>query len=48
VKVDLFFVFPAANVAITLIGTVVLTLLVLLGPVRRAIHLKPGDALRYA
>ena len=48
VKVDLFFVFPAANIAITLIGTVVLTLLVLLGPVRRAIHLKPGDALRYA
>jgi putative ABC transport system permease protein len=48
VKVDLFFVFPAANLAITLIGTVVLTLLVLLGPVRRAIHLKPGDALRYA
>ena len=30
------------------IGTVVLTLLVLLGPVRRATHLKPGDALRYA
>ena len=48
VKVDLFFVFPAANIAITLVGTVVLTLLVLLGPVRRAIHLKPGDALRYA
>jgi putative ABC transport system permease protein len=48
VKVDLSFVFPAANIAITLIGTVVLTLLVLLGPVRRAIHLKPGDALRYA
>ena len=48
VKVDLSFVFPAANVAITLVGTVVLTLLVLLGPVRRATHLKPGDALRYA
>jgi putative ABC transport system permease protein len=48
VKVDLAFVFPAANIAITLIGTVVLTLLVLLGPVRRATHLKPGDALRYA
>jgi putative ABC transport system permease protein len=48
VNVDLSFVFPAANVAITLVGTVVLTLLVLLGPVRRAIHLKPGDALRYA
>src|SRR5512132_324698 len=48
VKIDLGFVFPAANVAITLVGTVVLTLLVLLGPVRRAIRLKPGDALRYA
>jgi putative ABC transport system permease protein len=48
VKVDLSFVFPAANIAITLVGTVVLTLLVLLGPVRRATHLKPGDALRYA
>jgi putative ABC transport system permease protein len=46
--VDLFFVFPAANVAITLVGTVVLTLLVLLGPVRRAARLKPGQALRYA
>jgi putative ABC transport system permease protein len=48
VKVDLFFVFPAANLLITLIGTVVLTLLVLLGPVRRAVHLRPGGALRYA
>jgi putative ABC transport system permease protein len=48
VNVDLSFVFPAANVAITLVGTVVLTLLVLLGPVRRAIRLKPGEALRYA
>jgi putative ABC transport system permease protein len=48
VKVDIDFAFPAANLAITLIGTVVLTLLVLLGPVRRATHLKPGDALRYA
>jgi putative ABC transport system permease protein len=48
VNVDLSFVFPTANIAITLIGTVVLTLLVLLGPVRRATHLKPGDALRYA
>ncbi len=48
VKVDLDFVFPTANLAITLVGTVVLALLVLLAPVRRAIHLKPGDALRYA
>lgn len=48
VKVDMAFIFPAANIAITLIGTVVLALLVLLAPVRRATHLKPGDALRYA
>lgn len=48
VKIDLSFVFPAANVAITLVGTVLLTLLVLLGPVRRAVRLKPGEALRYA
>jgi putative ABC transport system permease protein len=48
VKVDLSFVFPAANIAITLVGTIVLTLLVLLAPVRRAVRLKPGDALRYA
>jgi putative ABC transport system permease protein len=47
-NVDLGFVFPAANIAITLVGTVVLTLLVLLGPVRRAVRLKPGQALRYA
>ena len=47
-NIDLSFAFPAANVAITLIGTVVLALLVLQAPVRRAIHLKPGDALRYA
>jgi len=48
VKVDLSFVFPTANIAITLVGTVLLALLVLLAPVRRAVHLKPGDALRYA
>jgi ABC-type lipoprotein release transport system permease subunit len=48
VKVDLGFVFPTANIVITLVGTVVITLLVLLAPVRRAAHLKPGDALRYA
>jgi putative ABC transport system permease protein len=48
VDVELEFVFPAANIAITLVGTVVLALLVLLAPVRRAVRLKPGDALRYA
>ena len=42
------FVFPIANVAITLVGTVLLAVLVLLAPVRRAVRFKPGEALRYA
>lgn len=45
---DLAFVFPASNLAVTFAGTVVLTLLVLIAPVRRAARLRPGDALRYA
>ena len=40
--------FPIANVAITLVGTVMLAVLVLLAPVRRAVRFKPGEALRYA
>ena len=40
--------FPPGNVAIALVGTVVLSLLVLLFPLRRAVHFRPGDALRYA
>jgi putative ABC transport system permease protein len=40
--------FPLWNVVIALVGTVVLALLVLLLPVRRASRLRPGDALRYA
>lgn len=43
--IDLSFAFPTANVAITLVGTIVLSLLV---PVRRAVRFKPGEALRYA
>jgi putative ABC transport system permease protein len=46
--IDLSFVFPPVNLAITLVGTVVLALLVLLAPVRRAVRFKPGEALRYA
>jgi len=45
---DLPFTFPAVHVLITLVGTVALALLVLVAPLRRAVHLKPGDALRYA
>lgn len=48
VKTDMPFVFPAANIAITLVGTILLALLVLLAPLRRAVHLKPGEAIRYA
>jgi ABC-type lipoprotein release transport system permease subunit len=36
---------PAVNLAVTLIGTLVLALL---APVRRAVRFKPGEALRYA
>ena len=46
--IDLAFAFPTVNLAITLIGTIVLALLVLLAPVRRAVRFKPGEALRYA
>jgi putative ABC transport system permease protein len=47
-NLELTFVFPAVNVVITLVGTVLLAILVLLAPVRRAVRFKPGDALRYA
>jgi putative ABC transport system permease protein len=41
-------VFPPWNIAIALAGTVLLAVLVLLLPVRRAVRFRPGDALRYA
>ena len=40
--------FPPLNVLVELAGTVVLALLVLFFPVRRAVRFRPGDALRYA
>ena len=42
------FVFPLWNLPIALVGTLVLALLVLFFPLRRAVRLRPGDALRYA
>ena len=48
VNFDLPVVFPLVNVPITLVGTVVLALLIMLLPVRRAARFRPGDALRYA
>ena len=46
--IDLTFTFPTVNLVVTLIGTIVLALLVLLAPVRRAVRFKPGEAIRYA
>jgi ABC-type lipoprotein release transport system permease subunit len=40
--------FPPWNLAIALAGTIVLALLISLAPIRRAVHLRPGAALRYA
>jgi putative ABC transport system permease protein len=47
-NVDLTLAFPAGNVVLALVGTIVLALVVTLLPIRRAVHLKPGDTLRYA
>jgi ABC-type antimicrobial peptide transport system permease subunit len=41
-------VFPAGNIVIALVGTIALALVVLFLPVRRAVRLRPGDALRFA
>ncbi len=48
VKVDITLAFPPWNLALALAGTIVLALLITLVPIRRAVHLRPGHALRYA
>ena len=48
VGLDIVFVFPLGYVAIALAGTVLLALLVMLAPLRRAVRFKPGEAIRYA
>ncbi len=48
IEIDLAFVFPAWNLLVALAGTIVLALLIMLVSVRRAVRLRPGDALRYA
>lgn len=42
------FTFPPLNLLIALIGTVLLALLIMRLPLRRAVRLKPGEAIRYA
>jgi putative ABC transport system permease protein len=44
----LLFTFPALNIPLALLGTLILALLVLQIPLRRAVRFKPGEALRYA
>jgi putative ABC transport system permease protein len=46
--IDVAFVFPLAYAGIALVGTVILALVVMLAPLRRAVRFKPGEALRYA
>jgi putative ABC transport system permease protein len=48
VKVDVPAAYPPRNILIALVGTVVLAILVLLLPLRRAVRFRPGEALRYA
>lgn len=46
VRIDV--VFPPWNVVLALVGTVALALLIMVLPIRRAVRIRPGDALRYA
>jgi ABC-type antimicrobial peptide transport system permease subunit len=48
VGMDFGFSFPPLNLLIALLGTVVLALLIMRLPLRRAVRLKPGEAIRYA
>ncbi len=47
-NVDVPVAFPVSNVVLALIGTVLISLLIMLLPLRRAVRFKPGEALRYA
>jgi putative ABC transport system permease protein len=48
VGLEIAFVFPPGYALLALAGTVILALLVMLGPIRRAVRFKPGEAIRYA
>ncbi len=47
-EVEVVVVFPRSHVAVALVGTVVLALVVIGLPLRRAVPFRPGDALCYA
>jgi putative ABC transport system permease protein len=42
------FTFPLWYLVIALVGTILLALLITVAPISRAVHYRPGDALRYA
>jgi len=46
--IEMVFAFPPWNLALALVGTIVLGLLVMLVPIRRAVRMRPGEAIRYA
>lgn len=46
VGLSIAFVFPLSFVALSLVGTIALALLVMVGPLRRATRMRPGDAVR--
>jgi putative ABC transport system permease protein len=48
VGIDFGFSFPPLNLLIALLGTVLIALLIMRLPLRRAVRLKPGEAIRYA
>ena len=47
VNIEFGFTFPLHNLGIALVGTVVLALLIIRIPLRRAVRFKPGEAIRY-
>jgi putative ABC transport system permease protein len=48
IGIEFGFTFPPLNLLIALVGTVLLALLIMQLPLRRAVRFKPGDAIRYA
>jgi putative ABC transport system permease protein len=47
VGIEFGFTFPLLNLLIALVGTVVIALLIMRIPLRRAVRLRPGEAIRY-
>lgn len=48
VKLEFVFTFPPVNLLIALCGTLLLALVTMRIPLRRAVRFKPGEAIRYA